>query len=185
MATITKGHPWALILGGSTGLGLATAKKLGSKGFNIIIVHRDRKSDLEKIKTSFREITLNKVQCVSFNMDATNPERQKSLVQEIRAVLKDDKVKVLVHSIAKGNVKPMYAAGTGELEGQDFQLTIQAMGTSLYNWTKLLVKNQVFSKDARIIAFTSEGSTKVWPNYAAVSAAKAAIEAAGGEAISL
>lgn len=177
MAAITKGQPWALILGGSTGLGLATAKKLGSKGFNIIIIHRDRKSDLEKIKSSFREITLHKAQCVSFNMDATNPERQKSLVQEIRTVLKGDKVGVLVHSIAKGNVKPMYAAGTGELEGQDFQLTIQAMATSLYDWTKLLVKHQVFSKDARIIAFTSEGSTKVWPNYAAVSAAKAAIEA--------
>ena len=39
---------WALILGGSSGLGLATAKKLAKANYNILIVHRDRKSDLEE-----------------------------------------------------------------------------------------------------------------------------------------
>ncbi len=34
-----------------------------------------------------------------------------------------------------------------------------------------------FSDKARNIAFTSEGNTKVWPGYAAVSAAKAVLEA--------
>ena len=32
---------WALILGGSSGLGLATAKKLASHGYHILIIHRD------------------------------------------------------------------------------------------------------------------------------------------------
>jgi enoyl-[acyl-carrier protein] reductase III len=35
-----KGY-WALILGGSTGLGLATAKELAKHGMNIFVVHRN------------------------------------------------------------------------------------------------------------------------------------------------
>ena len=35
---------WALILGGSSGLGLATAKKLARHGMNICIVHRNSRS---------------------------------------------------------------------------------------------------------------------------------------------
>ena len=35
----------------------------------------------------------------------------------------------------------------------------------------------MFGSDTRIIAFTSEGNKKAWSNYAAVSAAKAALEA--------
>ena len=40
---------WALILGGSAGLGLASAKKLAQHGCNIIIVHRNSKSDAAAI----------------------------------------------------------------------------------------------------------------------------------------
>jgi len=32
---------WGLILGGSSGLGLASAKKLAKHGMNICIIHRD------------------------------------------------------------------------------------------------------------------------------------------------
>ena len=51
------------------------------------------------------------------------------------------------------------------------------MALSLYSWTKALIAADLFSKDARVLAFTSEGNTKTWPNYGAVSAAKAALEA--------
>ena len=42
-----ENNDWALILGGSRGLGLASAKKLAKHGMNICIVHRDRKSDMQ------------------------------------------------------------------------------------------------------------------------------------------
>jgi len=35
----------------------------------------------------------------------------------------------------------------------------------------------LFSGDARVVSFTSEGNTKAWKNYAAVSAAKVTLEA--------
>lgn len=168
---------WALILGGSSGLGLATAKKLAANNFNILIIHRDRRADLEAINKSFQEITSSGSKMVSFNADATNGSKQQQLLSEIVKVLKDDKVQVLVHSIAKGNLKPMISNDRIELQNQDFNLTIDAMATSFYDWVKLLQSYNLWATEASAIAFTSEGNLKAWKNYAAVSAAKAALEA--------
>jgi enoyl-[acyl-carrier protein] reductase I len=51
------------------------------------------------------------------------------------------------------------------------------MAVSLYDWFKALFDEDLFADDARIISFTSEGARKVLPGYAAVSAAKASLEA--------
>jgi len=169
---------WALILGGSSGLGLATAKKLALHGYNIIIIHRDRKSDLDDITLQFKKITSNSVMLKSFNVDVVNAEKRERTITEIHSILEGRKaIKVLVHSIAKGNLKPMHAEGQTTLNRMDFEVTLNAMALSLYDWTKALVDKGLFSEDARIVSFTSEGSTKAWAGYAAVSAAKATLEA--------
>ena len=54
-------NEWALILGGSSGLGLATAKKLAKHGMNICIVHRNSRSQLEIVEKHFGEIASNPV----------------------------------------------------------------------------------------------------------------------------
>ncbi|WP_282018713.1 enoyl-ACP reductase FabI [Salegentibacter mishustinae] len=168
---------WAIILGGSTGLGFATARKLAHHGMNIIIIHRDRRADIAEIEEAFEDIREQDVKFESFNVDATNAEKRVNLIQEISKILgKEGKIRTLVHSISKGNLKPM----TGDeptLENIDFQITIDAMAISLYDWTKAIFKSGLFAKDARIISFTSEGNKKAWANYAAVSAAKVALEA--------
>lgn len=168
---------WALILGGSSGLGYASAKKLAKHGMNIIIIHRDRRSELPDIEEAFDEIRKSGVEFKSFNADAVKKESREELLSSIKEVLGEKgKIRTLLHSIAKGNLKPM----TGEealLENIDFQLTIDAMALSLYDWTQAIFKNQLFAKDARIISFTSEGNKKAWKNYAAVSTAKVALEA--------
>ncbi len=170
-------NEWALILGGSSGLGLATARKLASHGFHILVIHRDRKSDMQRIESAFQEITLSGVQLKNFNIDASNADRRSAVLEEIKAVLAGGTIKVLVHSIAKGSLKPMYSEDLTTLNHQDFEITLNAMALSLYDWTKTLHDKNMFSGDTRIISFTSEGSTKAWPGYAAVSAAKATLEA--------
>lgn len=169
---------WALILGGSSGLGLASARKLAKHGMNIIIVHRDRKAELPDIEEAFEDIIKNSdVRLESFNIDATNAEKREGIISEILKILgPEGKIRSLVHSIAKGNLKPMNG-NEPTLENQDFQITIDAMAISLYDWTKEVFKQGMFAKDARIISFTSEGNKKVWQGYAAVSAAKVALEA--------
>ena len=89
----------------------------------------------------------------------------------------EGKIRSLLHSIAKGNLKPMTGSETESLSMDDFSITLHAMATSLYGWTKLIFNEKLFAEDARVLAFTSEGSTKPMIHYAAVSAAKAALEA--------
>jgi enoyl-[acyl-carrier protein] reductase I len=63
------------------------------------------------------------------------------------------------------------------LQTDDFQLTIQAMGISLYDWVKAIFEAKLFADDGRVVSFTSEGNSKALKNYAAVSAAKVTLEA--------
>ena len=168
---------WALILGGSSGLGYASAKKLAKHGMNIIIIHRDRRSEIPDIEEAFDDIRHSGVQFESFNSDAVKKESRQELVQKIKELLGEKgKIRTLLHSIAKGNLKPMIGDDS-ILENLDFQLTIDAMALSLYDWTQAIFRNGLFSKDARVISFTSDGNRKAWKNYAAVSAAKVTLEA--------
>lgn len=169
-------RPVAMILGGSSGLGAATAKKLAKKGYDLVIVHRDRKSDMADILAFFVEIEQLGAECHHFNADAVHPSKQKELWSVIKEKLRGRKVKVLIHSIAKGNLKPMLE-GNNTLNNQDFQLTVQAMAISLFDWVQQIAKDNYFETDSRVIAFTSEGGIKPFTNYAAVSAAKSALEA--------
>lgn len=168
---------WALILGGSRGLGLASAKKLAGHGYHMFIVHRDRRVDLPHILNEFDAIRALGVQCHSFNFDALNQEKRLEVLGEMKKVLDDsDKISVLVHSIAKGHVKTMIGKES-LLNREDLLLTLDAMAVSLYDWVKVLIKADFFASDSRVMAFTSEGNSRVIPSYGAVSAAKAALEA--------
>lgn len=169
---------WAIILGGSSGLGLATAKKLAKKGMHICVVHRNRKSEMAFIEKEFESIIQERVSFLSFNKDILNSSHKMEIISALKNVLGEkDRIKCLVHSVAKGNLKPMVSSDNKTLETLDFNLTLQAMALSLYDWFKALFDEGLFADDARIISFTSEGARKALPNYAAVSAAKASLEA--------
>ncbi len=111
-------NDWALVLGGSRGLGLASAKKLAKHGMNICIVHRDRKSDMQEIEKHFSEIRTCNVALLTFNRDLLRSEHKREVLKELKIILGDKgKVKCLLHSVAKGNLKPM-------TEGESSSLTM-------------------------------------------------------------
>ncbi len=167
-----KTNKTALILGGSSGLGLASAHKLASAGYNIMIIHRDRKSNIPDFETEISNMQAHSISVKSFNKDALKEET----IQEVLAEIEAGSISVLIHSIAKGSLKGM--GNTKEvLSKTDLDITLHAMGTSWWQWTSELLKQNKFSDTARNIAFTSEGNSKVWPGYGAVSAAKATLEA--------
>lgn len=172
-------NEWAVILGASSGLGLASAEKLARHGMNLCLVYRTRRSEIPAIELAYQKLVQeHNIQLIHFNADAIKKEKRVFILENLKSNLgKNGKVKLLLHSIAKGNLKPMQSSDAPELANDDFHLTIESMAISLYDWTKDIFKNNLFSKDARILSFTSEGNSKAWPNYAAVSAAKAVLEA--------
>ncbi|MGB5943381.1 MAG: SDR family oxidoreductase [Leeuwenhoekiella sp.] len=175
---------WAVILGGSSGLGYASAEKLARHGMNLCIVHRDRRSRLAEIEEKFETLKSFGSELMTFNADALKPETIQQVIDSLNE--QNGKVSVLIHSLAKGNLKPIYSEDAEEkkLTTTDFMITLEAMTVSLYSWASAFLpagsqgtEGKLFSRPARIIAFTSEGSSKPAPNYAAVSVAKAGLEA--------
>jgi enoyl-[acyl-carrier protein] reductase I len=164
----------ALILGGSSGLGLAAAQKLASHGMRLVVLYRASRIMQADIDEQFNNFT-NPGQHLTINADATNSAKIPEIVAQIISFLNGDKLSMLLHSISKGNLRPV--TGSNALTIQDFEQTTQSMAFSFYSWFKALHTMQALDKQARILAFTSEGSTKPVPGYAAVSVAKAALEA--------
>ena len=106
MGTAFDDGSWALILGGSSGFGLATARKLAEQGMNLCIVHRDRRGQMRTIEPEFEKLRGLGVGFRSWNVDATSNEKRQGVLDEIGSVMGEGgKVRVLLHSIAFGNLK--------------------------------------------------------------------------------
>ncbi|MFQ5650912.1 MAG: SDR family oxidoreductase [bacterium] len=220
---------WALILGGSSGFGLATAKKLSRHGMNLCLVHRDRRGAMKRIEPEFEELRQTGVQVLTYNVNALTHEGVAEVLDGLQQTMADsDSVRMLLHSIAYGNLKllsPTHPAGLEShrhligklgqelgiapdslqaafdklfdegsealagiaspprynsedlLQDEDFALTIYSMGSSLATWVQEVFKRNMFAEDARVLGLTSEGNEVAWRGYAAVSAAKVALEA--------
>jgi NAD(P)-dependent dehydrogenase (short-subunit alcohol dehydrogenase family) len=222
--TPSTSNQWALILGGSSGFGLATAHKLSQHGFNICVVHRDRRGAMKRIEPEFEAIRERGVSLLTFNADALSAEKRGEILDSLEQSLgAAGKVRVMLHSIAFGNLKlispeaptnnegrerlaaamevdeprleetvdglfqqgvyslqsitsaPEYSADAF-IEEEDLARTIHSMGTSLLGWTQRLRERGMFADDARVFGLTSEGNTVAWKGYAAVAAAKVALE---------
>jgi NAD(P)-dependent dehydrogenase (short-subunit alcohol dehydrogenase family) len=117
------GHnEWALILGGSSGFGLATAHKLAEHGLNICVVHRDRRGAMGRIEPEFEKIRERGVSLLTFNEDALEDGSRAEILDGLAECLATErgaagqgKVRLLLHSIAFGNLKligPEAPAGT-------------------------------------------------------------------------
>jgi NAD(P)-dependent dehydrogenase (short-subunit alcohol dehydrogenase family) len=218
---------WALILGGSSGFGLATAQKLAEHGVHLGLVHRDRRAELRRIEPEFEKLRALGGRVLTWNADALDPDRRAEILAALAAELGGEgRVRVLLHSIAFGNLKllapevaqgrsardachalarelgvagdavaeaadRLFAAGHDALEtlasppsypprfldADDVARTVHCMGTSLLDWTQDLLGRGLFARDARVFGLTSEGNARAWKGYAAVSAAKLALEA--------
>jgi NAD(P)-dependent dehydrogenase (short-subunit alcohol dehydrogenase family) len=179
------GH-WALILGGSSGFGLATAQKVARHGMNVCVVHRDRRGAMSGIEPELEKIRATGVGFVAFNLDALAAEGRAKVLDALAE--KGARVRLLMHSIAYGNLKLLGPLPPGmdesvgydpdaRLEDEDFARTVYSMGTSLATWAQDVFERRIFAEDARVIGMTSEGNEVAWRGYAAVSAAKCALEA--------
>ncbi|MBC7529991.1 MAG: SDR family oxidoreductase [Oligoflexus sp.] len=206
-------------------MGLASAKKLASHGMNLFIVHRDRRGSMPQIELEFEAIRTQGVRLITLNADATGSEGRHSILNQFAEDLGNDKISLLLHSIALGNLKPAapqmpqgetklellaeasgidsrqlelamksllaqghqeFAELLGEdrgiisdtlLDEEDFAQTIHNMGTSLMFWVQDLHQRKMFAGDSRVLGLTSQGNQIAWQGYAAVSAAKCALEA--------
>jgi len=175
---------WAVILGGSSGFGMAAVEKLAQHGMNVAVLYREISITEKVLKNEFTDLArLNGVEILPFNINALDKSGREIFINQFTKMVKKKSVKLLLHSIARGNLKPLSFKEeciSGEkndiLSIEDIEFTTYAMSNSLLDWTRLLLNEDLFNEDARIIGLTSEGAHKYWESYAAVSIAKASLE---------
>jgi len=170
---------WAVILGASSGFGGATAIELARRGMNIYGVHLDRASTMPIVEKTLSQIRETGVQVQFFNMNASDTAKRNELLDGMKtefARKPGSTVRVLLHSLAFGTLKPYFGPKQEDMLSQaQLEMTLDVMANSLVYWTQGLFVRGLISKGGRIFAMTSSGGRAVLPNYGAVSAAKCAL----------
>jgi NAD(P)-dependent dehydrogenase (short-subunit alcohol dehydrogenase family) len=173
--------PWALILGASSGFGGACALELAKNGYSIFGVHLDRQVTMPNVNALIRKIEHHKQHAVFFNINAADSIKRNEVLDEIQERLHGHEkgmVKVMIHSLAFGTLKPFIAkTQDGCVSQAQMEMTLDVMANSIVYWAQGLVFRNILAEGGRIFALTSAGSNSVIPYYGAVSAAKAALEA--------
>ena len=168
---------WGLVLGASSGFGLAVAKELASRGMNIFGVHFDRKSAQEKIDQEIEAMWNQGVQVAYFNVNAADEAKRHEVIAAMKAHMGGAVLRTFVHSLAFGTLKTYFAdAPDDEITQAQVEMTLNVMAHSLVYWVQDLKKEGFIGRGSRIFAMTSAGGHRMWPSYGAVSAAKAALE---------
>jgi len=166
---------WALILGASSGFGAATGRALARAGLDIVGIHLDLKATLPRAKEVQADIEAVGRKALFINMNAADTNKRAKAIERLQE--EGVKVKVMLHSLAFGALKPFVAETREEsLDQKQMEMTLDVMAHSLVYWVQDLAWADLFDDDARIFSMTSEGNQRVMPAYGAVSAAKVALE---------
>ena len=165
---------WALILGASSGIGAACAKKMAESGMNIYGIYlRKPQSVIDELENYIKS---QNVEVVFHKMNAMNDEKRLEVVNNLAKL---GYVKTFIHSIAFGTLKPMLSKDDhSTLNQKNIEMTINVMGSSLVYWTQDLYKANLLKQGTQIFSMTSSGGRRQWPSYGAVSMAKATLESA-------
>lgn len=177
----TRGTPWALILGASSGFGAATARELARRGFNICGIHLDLKATLPMAKQVIADIEATGRRALFINMNAADETKRAGAIEKLKAAMAEESppgyLQVVMHSLAFGSLLPFIADRPEEaISKAQLDMTLDVMANSLVYWVQDLVRQNLLVPGSRIFAMTSAGSHRVIINYGAVSAAKAALE---------
>ena len=166
---------WVLILGGSTGHGAATAKRLAKDGYGVISFHFDRGEAKKIAEETITEV--NKTtggNCHYYNTNAASVETMDKYIPQIKEITCGQPVKLLLHSIAFGTTTNFF--GEKPVTQKQMDMTVHVMGNSLLYWTQKLFAADLLGKGSRVMGLTSEGNYLAMEGYGPVSVAKLAME---------
>ncbi len=172
-----RNPPWVLVLGASSGFGAAACRAFAKAGHPILGVHLDRSSTLAQAD-ELRESIVKMGQPVHlFNRNAADSTARDEMLEEMQAIVGEETIGVLLHSLAFGSLRPFIASEDSPgLTERQLTMTLEVMGNSLVWWSRSLVDRNLMQEGGRIFAMTSSGSKSAIPSYGAVGAAKATLE---------
>ncbi|MCQ2375615.1 MAG: 3-oxoacyl-ACP reductase FabG [Salinivirgaceae bacterium] len=161
---------YALVTGGSRGIGRAVCVKLASMGYNVVINYVSNDAEAEKTLDLVREAGSDG-ELLKF--DVSNLEQTEQKLNEWQESHADSYIEVLVNNagIRKDNLLVF-------MEPNDWYKVLGIALNSFYNVTRPLIKNMLRKKYGRIINVASLSGLKGLPGQTNYSAAKGGVIAA-------
>lgn len=158
---------YALITGGSGGIGRAICQKLALDGFYVLIHYNSNISSAKTVLETIEE-TGGKGETIGF--DVTNSEEISEALGQWKSNNPDQYISVLVNNA--GVSKDVLMVW---MEKNDWSNVIDTNLNSFYNVTSGLVKDMVLNKWGRIINIVSLSGIKGLPGQTNYAAAKAGV----------
>src|SRR5690348_1939139 len=144
---------WALVLGASSGFGEATSLALAKAGFDIFGVHLDRRQTMPNVERIMGQIGEMGRQAHFFNINVADAEKREATMESFRELCGGQPVRVMLHSVAFGALKPMIADNPSDALSQpQIEMTLNVMASSLVYWTQDLVHCKLMRDWGRIFA---------------------------------
>lgn len=161
---------YALVTGGSRGIGRAVCLKLASMGFNVLINYRSNDEEavgvLEAVRQAGQDGELMK-------FDVTDREAAETALSAWKSAHPDDYVSVLVNNAGLRRDSLLIW-----MEDSDWDAVTDVTLKGFLNVTRFLLKDMLVSRYGRIINITSLSGIKGLPGQTNYSAAKGGLIAA-------
>ena len=118
---------------------------------------------------------MNKGKTKFWNENAADKETIEKRLVEIKSLIKDGYVKLLMHSIAFGSTTNFFEPTP--VKQRQMDMTQHVMANCLIYWAQALLNESLLDDGSRILGITSEGSYKAMDGYGPVGVSKASLEA--------
>ncbi len=154
-----------LIVGGSGGIGSATAKELANQGAKVVLAARN-KSKAEEVA---KEINERGGDAYAIAVDVTNPSSVENMAREVESSL--GKIDVLVNAFGQGLIQPFK-----EIDPKDAKeiIDVNVFGTFLV--TQTVLKHMKEDVPTNVIMFPGTMGRYVMKNSSVYAASKFAIQ---------
>lgn len=161
---------YALVTGGSRGIGRAVALRLAKQGYHILINYQSNDAAAEETLAQIREAGSDG-ELLKF--DVANREETTQVIEKWQAAHPEDYIEVLVNNagIRRDNLLIW-------METDDFERVVTTNLFSFYNVTRPLLQPMIRHKYGRIINMASLSGVKGLPGQCNYSAAKGGLIAA-------
>lgn len=162
---------YALVTGGSRGIGKAICLRLADMGYNIILNYTSNDDEANKTKEL---LTAKGVDVVLMKFDVSSTEACDAHIEKwINENAKDKTISVLVNNagIRKDNIMVF-------IQPEDWKRVIDITVDGFYNVSRHVVKHMLSKRKGRVVNIVSLSGLKGLPGQTSYSAAKGAVIAA-------
>ncbi|HVD96901.1 MAG TPA: 3-oxoacyl-ACP reductase FabG [Cytophagaceae bacterium] len=158
---------YALVTGGSRGIGKAICEELASMGYKILINYRSNKEEAE---TTLASVRSHGSDGELLPFDIGNQSETDEVLGQWIENHSEDIIEVLVNNagIRKDNLMML-------MPPEDWKTVMNTSVDGFYNVTRLILKGMIFNKYGRIINIVSLSGLKGLPGQTNYSASKAAV----------